>query len=195
MAVGALAGVLPLDFASAFPSLSHAWLLRVLHHMRSPIALLRDIGALYAGFATTVSFCEQPIATFPVTNGIKQGCPLSGTMFAIAPDPLARRCLTQVALDSARLKIFADDIASASSTISSTYSANGRRRRGYVCEAASALFIVIVGDHLPNIAELRRREASATFRVVEHNLSGHRRWTGRMPQPVGHGRGQGREAG
>lgn len=75
MAVGTLVGGWLLDFASAFPSVSHAWLFTVLPHMRIPAALLRIIRALYTDFSTTAFFCGQPVAVFPITTGIKAGLP------------------------------------------------------------------------------------------------------------------------
>lgn len=77
--------------------------------MLIPEDLLRVISALRDNFTIAILLCGQEVATFSVTSGIKQGCPLSGTLFALALDPLVRRCLPRSVLDG--LTVFADDMA------------------------------------------------------------------------------------
>lgn len=79
--------------------------------MRIPGDLLRATMALYNNLTTTILCCGQEVATFPVTSGIKQGCPLSGTLFALALDPLVRRTLSRAVLHSVWLTVLADDKA------------------------------------------------------------------------------------
>lgn len=45
-----------------------------------------------------------------MSSGIKQGCPLSGTLFALTLDPLIRRYMTTITMYSSRICAFADDI-------------------------------------------------------------------------------------
>lgn len=70
----------------------------------------RSVHGLYDNF-TTLLFCEQEVATSLVTSGRTQGCPLGGTLFALALDPLVRRFLAHSVLSSVRFTVFADDMA------------------------------------------------------------------------------------
>lgn len=72
MAADTMPGGLLSDFDRAFPSLSHAWLFRVLRRMLIPSGLLRIVEALYTVFPTTILFCGQEAANFSATSGIKQ---------------------------------------------------------------------------------------------------------------------------
>lgn len=51
------------------------------------------------------------VGSLPICSGIKQGCPLSGSIFALAIDPLIRRILAASVLHPIRVTAFADDIA------------------------------------------------------------------------------------
>lgn len=103
ISIGTLPGRLLTDVASPIPSLSHVWLFCVLRRMSTLEPLLSIAIALYNQFTPTISFNCQAPSTFPTTSGIKQCCPLTGSLFASGLDPLARRFLAQVTLRSARL--------------------------------------------------------------------------------------------
>ena len=77
------------DFGSAFPSVIHEWLFITLRAANVPRGVLDIIDALYvlvaavgrrAGIASSFS-CW-------ILSGIIQGCPLAGTCFALAMDPI-----------------------------------------------------------------------------------------------------------
>ena len=76
------------DYAAAFPSVAHAWLLAVLQHSSVPRGFFNAIKTLYSG---TKGFCNIGGISqfvFMVLSGVLQGCPLSGTLLVIAMDPI-----------------------------------------------------------------------------------------------------------
>lgn len=104
------AAMLLLDFRAAFPSLDREFMVLVLERFGVPITLLRAVRALYHDLVTFVVFAGESVAEMRMDSGIKQGCPLSGTLFALALDPMVRRYLAEVTMASSRLCAFADDV-------------------------------------------------------------------------------------
>lgn len=47
----------------------------------------------------------------PITSGIKPGCPMSGSLFALAVDPFLRSILVSSLVDLIRLEAYADELA------------------------------------------------------------------------------------
>lgn len=87
---GDRAGLLLVDFAAAFPSLSRKFMFAVLWAMRLPTGLLHLIEELYRDLDTGVLLNGAEVCRIKLASGIKQGCPLSGTLFALCLDPLIR---------------------------------------------------------------------------------------------------------
>lgn len=99
-----------IDFAAAFPSLSRRFMLAVLRTMRLPTALVCLIEELYRGLDTSIVLGGTEICRIRLDSGIKQGCPLSGSLFALCLDPLVRCYMANIAFRSSRLCAFADDL-------------------------------------------------------------------------------------
>lgn len=72
------------DFAKTFPHLLHGWLSKVLERMRLPGRFVKLIVAMYRQSVTTFEVTGPPVAEVQVASGIRQGCPLSGSPFALA---------------------------------------------------------------------------------------------------------------
>lgn len=66
--------------------------------------------ALYKNLVIVVDFTGETVAELAMTSGIKQGCPLSGTFFALALDLMVWKYSATITLASSRLCAFADDI-------------------------------------------------------------------------------------
>lgn len=99
-----------LDFAQAFPSPSHVWMWGLLRRLNIYAGLLHLIMFLHNDLVTT-TFCKNTsLQTFALRSGIKQGCPLSGTFFAIAVDPVQAH-MHDCMLRSSLIILFADDVA------------------------------------------------------------------------------------
>lgn len=103
------AGIL-LDFAQAFPSLAHQWMWAAINALGVCTEFHSLLHVLYFELITTVFFDNSELNTIKIAAGIKQGCPLSGTLFAIAVDPLVRAHL-DITLHYATICLFADDVA------------------------------------------------------------------------------------
>jgi hypothetical protein len=99
------------DFCTAFPSLAHDWIFLVLSTMRIPEGFVMAIRQLYAFCHAILLFNGAEVASLLIGSGIKQGCPLSGSMFALAIDPLIRYLLHTSVMGSICITAFADDIA------------------------------------------------------------------------------------
>lgn len=67
--------------------------------------------ALYEDLITTVFYNNLELDELAIDAGIKQGCPLSGIMFAISVDPLVHAHLAHITLKSSTICLFADDVA------------------------------------------------------------------------------------
>ena len=99
------------DFATAFPAIAHAWLFMVLRAIGVPPNVLLLIAALYADCEALIVLNGQVVNMFSVASGIKQGCPLSGTIFALAIDPLIRALTSRIITPPSLLSAYADDLA------------------------------------------------------------------------------------
>ena len=96
------------DFKAAFPSISHAYMWKVLERIRLPAHLLRAFQGFYQGNMQWVKLRGVLAEGFNASTGVRQGCPLSPIIFAVVVDILLRKLLYTHA--SITLRAFADDI-------------------------------------------------------------------------------------
>lgn len=91
------AGIFLFDVAAAFPSISHAWLWQVLRTMRLRLGVLRVATSLYSGAAVRIAWGGRVSASaLPVRSGVNQACPIFGTLWALAYDPIVRSILAAI---------------------------------------------------------------------------------------------------
>ncbi|CAK0887614.1 unnamed protein product, partial [Prorocentrum cordatum] len=84
-----LPALVAIDFAQAFPSVSHRWTRLMLKAIRLPDALVDFRMLLCKGVSCFSEFGGVLRFMFPIMSGIVQGCPASGTIFAVCMDPFA----------------------------------------------------------------------------------------------------------
>ena len=97
------------DFAAAFPSVEHDFMKAVFRWLCWPPWLLTFIDILYAHNYCHIVLGRSRHQGFDITRGIRQGCPVSPLLFAVAADLLLRRI--QHKIPGCTLKAYADDTA------------------------------------------------------------------------------------
>ena len=97
------------DFAAAFPSVGQDFLLEVLTESGIPGPMLHYLRALYHNNRCRMIVGGSVHEGFSVTAGIRQGCPLSPLLFAVAADLLLRRLGRT--FPNATRRAYADDLA------------------------------------------------------------------------------------
>ena len=76
------------DFAAAFPSVRHKWLMFILLKIKLPRGLRNALKLMYTDNEAYVESNGELMWLFSVLAGVLQGCPLSGSLFVICIDPL-----------------------------------------------------------------------------------------------------------
>ena len=115
------------DFSKAFNSTPHNGLLHTLTHMNFHPTVTHAISNLYSNALDFPIVNGFTLSSYTVTRGVRQGCPLSPTLFALYMDPLLRQLalslqpsppLTNANLSPSSVGGFADDIGTFSPLLS-----------------------------------------------------------------------------
>ena len=107
----ATSALLFLDFCAAFPSIAQAWIWLCMEHMCLPLWIVRVLRALYFNVTGIISFGSAAPISINMLSGIKQGCPASGSIFALIIDPVIRWLSYKISSPINHLVAFADDVA------------------------------------------------------------------------------------
>ena len=117
-------GVLLTDFAAAYPNVNHSWIFSVLEHTGLPDFLCRFLRSIEKDSITHVEFAGAERGQFLMARGVRQGCPASGFLFAMAFDPIFRwfqesfvpKNVDNLEFLQPEQRAYADDLAIASSS-------------------------------------------------------------------------------
>ena len=99
------------DFRAAFPSLCQDFLWGALCHWGFPAERLHAIQSFYSDNKHWLKLHGKSFPSICLRSGVRQGCPLSPLLFAIATDSLLRRLLNVLPTELDIVRAFADDIA------------------------------------------------------------------------------------
>ena len=119
------------DFAAAYLSVNHSWIFSVLENSGLLHFLCRFLRSIYSDSIAHVEFAGAGRGQFLIARGVRQGCPASGFLFAMAFDPIFRWPQESIIprnldnLDFLQLAqcAYADDLAVASSSFGELMSA------------------------------------------------------------------------
>ena len=75
-------------FAAALPSVNHSWILFVIEKTELPDFISRILRSIKNDSTTHVEFAGATRGQFLMARGVRQGCPASGFLFAMAFDPI-----------------------------------------------------------------------------------------------------------
>ena len=82
-------GILLTDFAAAYLSVNHSWILSVLEKTELLDFISRFLRSIFYDSTTHVEFAGAR-GHFLMVRGVRQECPASGFLFAMAFDPIFR---------------------------------------------------------------------------------------------------------
>ena len=83
-------GVLLTDFAAPYSSVKHSWILSVSDKTELLVFIARFLRSIYQDNITHVEFAGTIRGQFRMARGVRQGCPASGFLFAMAFEPIFR---------------------------------------------------------------------------------------------------------
>lgn len=110
--------VFQLDLSQAFDRVSHEFLYRLLQWVDIGKDLLQWVQICYESISSRLIVNGALGKRFPVTRSVRQGCPMSPTLFSLYLEPLCRAIVASetikgmtLAHEEVKLLAFADDVA------------------------------------------------------------------------------------
>ena len=82
--------MLLMDIKAVFPSVAWDWVWWVLEEMECPDWLVRAVRVLYGGSTAQIAVGGMRGVVIAISSGIKQGCPMLGSLWCLAFDPIVR---------------------------------------------------------------------------------------------------------
>ena len=99
------------DFTAAFPSLAHVFLWEALRAAGIPLSVIAAIKQLYTNNAHWLKMKGSVFPSVLVRSGVKQGCPLSPTLFIVAGEAILRYLKQHLRPPHDHISGYADDTA------------------------------------------------------------------------------------
>lgn len=136
----------------------------VLERMEMARKLVPLIREMYASNTTTFEVMGCPVARVSVRRGIRQGCPMSGSLFALSLDPLLRWLMWQRFLATARYFAFADGLAAVLAQMRSSLPRlleafeKWRRASGLMLKMSKTVFIPLWENGLEEMTTYLRED-------------------------------------
>jgi hypothetical protein len=102
-----------IDFKQAFDSVNRNRMLNDLLILCIPKKLFQLIGMTMAGSKATLRVDSQYIAMFPITNGVRQGDPLSSILFDLVLEAILQKMniTGHIGTKSTQILVYTDDVA------------------------------------------------------------------------------------
>jgi hypothetical protein len=104
------AGMVLFDFSAAFPSVCHKFLFAALARLGVPAWFCTALRKLYRKCKAHILIGGSSEFVIKIQAGIRQGCPASGSIFALLLDPFVRCICLRLPRPLNSLGVFADDI-------------------------------------------------------------------------------------
>jgi endonuclease/exonuclease/phosphatase family metal-dependent hydrolase len=117
------AGVISLDFATAFPSVASEYILYCLEQAGLPCFVVNFFRHLYNNTTATTIFQGARSSPFKVGRGVRQGCPASMFIFVFALQAFTRYFQQVELQDRGLLLAYADDLVIATKRLSLVFPA------------------------------------------------------------------------
>jgi hypothetical protein len=114
-------GIVALDQAAAFPTLSRRFLFWVLRLMKVPRNFRKLIKRLLAPSHGTISIKGCSLLRILMSGGVKQGCPAAMVLFTLAFDPIIRWICSVLSPFDCFVGAYCDDIGIVTNNLISTW--------------------------------------------------------------------------
>ena len=115
------AGIILVDQAAAFPTLSRHFLLWVLRKMRVPRFFRRLIKLLYSSGIAIICIKNRLYFSFSPSSGVKQGDPSAMVLFVLSFDPILRFIANRISVFDAYPFAYCDDLGIATPVLACTW--------------------------------------------------------------------------
>ena len=89
-------GILRTDFYCAYSSVDHRWIVLVSERASVPLVLRRFLRGIYNDSTTSVEHAGATRGQLAIMRGVRQGCTVSGFLFAMAVDSVYRWLMSVV---------------------------------------------------------------------------------------------------
>lgn len=105
-----------LDFAQAFDRVNHSYLFKIMQSMGFPLKFITTVRLFLQNSTSRIIINGQPGSAISINSSVRQGCPMSMALFAIAIEPLLvslTERLTGLQINQQKIvcRAYADDVA------------------------------------------------------------------------------------